>query len=273
MSTKDAPLVSDVRPESRPALFWAISDSLVLMRRSVLHIFRNLDQLLGAVMMPIMFLVLFRYVYGGAINTGSIDYVNFMIAGILVQTSGFGATTTAVNIALDLQRGVIDRFRSLPMLSSALLMGHVVADLVRNTISIVIMLLVALLVGFRPSASAGEWLLIFGLLMLFTFALSWLMAVFGLLVRTVEAANWVGFMLIMPLTFASSAFVPPRTMPGPLRAFAENQPITQVIDAVRAWSIGTPIGNKGWLALVWCVGIIVVAVPLSAWLFRRQTSK
>lgn len=264
---------SDMRQRQLPGIFWWLDNSWVLSQRSIRHITRNLDQLLSIAIMPVMFLLLFRYVFGGAINTGETTYVNFLVAGILAQTLAFGASTTTINVAVDLQRGVVDRFRSLPMASSALLVGHVVADLVRNVISAAIMLAVSFLVGFRPTADAGEWLMIFGLILLFTFAFSWFSAILGLLVKSFEAAQWVGFIIIMPLTFASSAFVPTETMSGVMRSFAENQPFTHVTGALRAWMVGTPLGDAGWLSVVWCGSIVLVSVPVATWLFRYRTAR
>lgn len=234
---------------------------------------RHMDQLLSAVIMPTMFLLLFRYVFGGAIDTGEMSYVNFLVAGILVQTLAFGASTTTYNLAIDLQRGVVDRLRSLPIFSPALLVGHVAADLVRNVFSALVMLAVSLLVGFRPVAGLAEWVYILGLLLLFTFSFSWLSAILGLLVRNLEAAQWVSFIIIMPLTFTSSAFVPTGSMPGALQAFAESQPLTKVIEAMRAWFTGNPVGDAALLAVIWCVGITIVSMPVATWLFRRYTPK
>lgn len=257
----------------RSSVWSAFNDSLILIRRNLTHIKNNPDQLLSMVLQPVMFMLLFRYVFGGAINTGGTTYVNFLTAGILVQGAAFGATTTALGVATDLQRGIIDRFRSLPMFSSAVLIGHVVADLVRNFVSSAIMIGVGLLVGFRPTANFTEWLTAIGILLLFTMAISWLSAILGLLSKSVEAVQWFSFIAIFPLTFASSAFVPTAGMPGPLRWFAENQPITHVIEAIRALLVGTPIGDHGWIAAVWCLSTIVVSVPLTAYLFRRYSSK
>ena len=162
--------IDSVQPEKRSKLAWAISDALVLIKRSILHIVKNMDQLLSVAFQPIMFMLLFRYVFGGAIETGGTTYVNFLVAGILVQTAAFGSTYTAIGVATDLQRGIIDRFKSLPMRSSAVLIGHTVSDLVRNTISSIIMIGVALLVGFRPDANVQEWAMALGILLLFTFA-------------------------------------------------------------------------------------------------------
>jgi ABC-2 type transport system permease protein len=232
-----------------------------------------MDQLLGVAFQPIMFLLLFRYVFGGAISTDGTTYVNFLMAGILVQMAAFGALTTSYSVALDLQRGIVDRIKSLPILSSGLLIGHVVADLFRNVLSSVIMVLVGLLVGFRPSASVADWFAIAGIVLLFTFALSWISAILGLLAKSIEAVQWMGFLLIFPLTFASAAFAPTQTMPKALRVFAENQPISQVIEAVRAYMNGTPVGNHATAAILWCVGALIIAIPLATFLFRRHVSK
>lgn len=268
-----SPLVSSVAQENRPEIFWILDNAWILVKRSVKHIIRNLDQLLSVAIMPIMFLVLFRYVFGGAIQTEGTTYVNFLVAGILVQTAAFGASTTTINVAIDLKQGVVDRFRSLPMASSALLFGHVVADLVRNTMSAIIMLATGFLVGFRPEASLVDWFFVFGLLLFFTFSLSWLSAIFGLLVKSLEAAQWVGFFIIFPLTFASSAFVPTDTMPTWLRVFAENQPVTHVIEAIRGWLVGAPVGDAPLLALAWWFGIAAISIPVATWLFRNKVSQ
>ncbi len=268
-----AELTAEVIPVKRSKFVWGLLDSWVLVRRSATHIIRSPDQLLAAVFQPIMFLVLFRYVFGGSIDTGGTSYVNYLIAGILVQTAAFGATTTAVGVANDLQRGIIDRFRSLPMLSSAVLTGHVVSDLARNFISTVIMVLVALLVDFRPTASFIDWLGVFGIMMLFTLALSWASAVLGLLARSVEAVQWMTFIVIFPLTFASSAFAPTNNMVAPLRWFAENQPVTLIVDTVRSLLVGTPNGNKGLYAVLWCLGILVVSFIAASRLFACKASK
>jgi ABC-2 type transport system permease protein len=251
-------------------LYWTLDNCRVLTLRSLKHMVRNLDQLLGVAMMPIMFLLLFRYVFGGAIDTGGTTYVNYLVAGILVQNLAFGANTTAINLVVDLNKGIVDRFRSLPMASGALLVGHVTADLARNLLSAVVMIAAGFVVGFRPTAGPVEWLLVLGLILLFTFAVSWLSAIMGLLARTMEAVQWMGFVFIMPLTFASSAFVPTEGMPKVLRLFVENQPFTLVIDALRAWLVGTPMGNSAWLAFAWCLGLTVVSMPIATWLFRRR---
>lgn len=265
-------LTSTVTPEDKPKLFWVLNDAWEMTRRSVRHITRSMDQLLSLVLFPIMFMVLNRYVFGGAIDTGDITYANYLFAGIFVQTLAFGANYTTINLAVDMKEGIIDRFRSMPMASSALMVGHVTADLARNVISGLIIIAMGFVVGFRPNASAQEWLMVAGLALLFTLAISWLSAILGLLVKSLEAAQWMGFVIIFPLTFISSAFVETHTLPAVLRAFAENQPLTHVINAMRSWLVGAPMNNSAQMAVIWCLGIIAVSVPLATYMFRRKSS-
>ena len=261
--------------EKKPKALLALIDSWIMIKRSSTHILRNTDQLLGAFFQPIMFLVLFAAVFGGAVKESlpeGVSYLNFLMAGIIVQTVAFGSTTTAIAVCNDLQKGIVDRFRSLPMSNLAVLNGHVVSDLLRNTISTTVMLVTGLVIGFRSSADFGNWLLIVGILLLFTFSFSWLAAIIGVLAKSVEAVQWLTFIIIFPLTFASSAFVPAESMPSVLKAFAENQPITQVVDAVRALMLNAPVGNHVWLSIAWSIGILVVAVPVASVMFRRKAA-
>jgi ABC-2 type transport system permease protein len=257
--------------EKKPKFILALNDSLVMIQRSATHITRNTDQLLGTFFQPIMFLVLFTSVFGGAISTGT-SYVNFLMAGIIVQTLAFGSTTTAIAVTNDLQKGIIDRFRSLPMSNLAVLNGHVISDLLRNGLSAVVMILAGLVIGFRPTADLGDWLMVAALLALFTFAISWLSAIVGVVAKSVEGVQWLTFVVIFPLTFASSAFVDPSTMTSWLRVFAENQPVTHMVDAIRSLLIGTPMDGAALWAIVWSLGILVVSVPTAAWLFSRKTA-
>lgn len=262
--------------EKKPKAILALIDSLIMIKRSSTHIIRNMDQLLGTFFQPIMFLALFASVFSGAVAAAlppGVGYLDFLMAGIIVQTVAFGSTTTAIAVTNDMQKGIMDRFRSLPMSNLAVLNGHVISDLFRNGISIVVMVLTGLVMGFRPAASPMEWLAIIGILLLFTLAFSWLAAIVGVLAKSVEAVQWLSFIFIFPLTFASSAFVPAHNMTSFLKGFAENQPITQVIEAVRAFMLGTPIGDYGWKAVAWSVGILVVAMPLAAWMFKHKTTK
>lgn len=266
-------LVGSAKPRVRSRFTWMFVDSYVLVKRSVKHIVKNPDQLIGLIVQPIMFMLLFRFVFGGAIDPGNTTYVNFLVAGILVQMAAFGATTTSLSVAMDMKRGLIDRLKSLPIASLGLLMGHVTADIVRNLLSSVVLVSVALLVGFRPEASVLDWFMIAGLVMVFTFAISWVFAGLGLFAKSVEAAQWMGFLIIFPLTFASAAFVPTETMVKGLKIFAENQPVTHMIEAIRALMIGVPVGDHAWIALVWFVAISIVAMPIAAYLFRNQTNQ
>jgi ABC-2 type transport system permease protein len=260
-----------IEPECHSSTFWLISDSWLMAKRSIMHIIRSLDQVLSLILFPIMFMLLNRYVLGGAIDTGNVSYANYLFAGILIQTLAFGANYTTINLAVDMKEGIVDRFRSLPMSDTALVVGHIAADLVRNIISGIMILLIGFVVGFRPNASIIEWVYVIGLALLFTLAISWVSAILGLLVNSLEAAQWVGFMLIFPLTFVSSAFVPTETMPKAIRFFAEHQPMTHAINAIRAWLVGTPIGDSAWLSVVWSIAMIAVSIPITAYLFRHRT--
>jgi ABC transporter DrrB family efflux protein len=265
---------NDALPPARSRVYWALADGLVLAKRNLVQIPRVPELLVFATIQPVMFVLLFRYVFGGAIDVGGgTSYVDFLMAGIFVQTVAFGSMTTGIGLAEDLQKGLVDRFRSLPMSRSAVLTGRTVADLARNAFVILVMLVVGLLVGFRPEAGVTGWAAAIGLLLLFSFAFSWIAATIGLLVRSVEAVQQASFIWLFPLTFASSAFVQTDGMPGWLRAFADNQPITQVVDAVRGLLLDQPVGSAGWLALAWCVGILLVFVPLSVSLYRRVAAR
>ena len=267
-------MATELQFEAKPRLWLRFNDSLLMIVRSSRHILRNTDQLLGTFFQPIMFLVLFAAVFGGAISKAlppGITYLNFLMAGIIVQTLAFGSTTTAVSICHDLQKGIVDRFRSLPMSNLAVLNGHVISDLFRNGISTLVMIITGLVIGFRPHANAVEWLEIAGLLVLFTLTFSWLAAIVGIIAKSIEAVQWLSFVLIFPLTFASSAFVPTEGMPRGLKFFAENQPITQVVEAIRSLILGTDTGNHIWLSIVWCVGLLIVSIPVATWLFRKKS--
>ena len=259
----------------KPKILLALDDSWVMIKRSSTHIIRNMDQLLGTFFQPIMFMVLFASVFSGAVAGAlppGVSYIEFLMAGIIVQTVAFGSTTTAVAVTYDMQKGIMDRFRSLPMMNLAVLNGHVISDLLRNSISIVVMIITGLIMGVRPVAGPIEWLAIVGILLLFTLAFSWLAAIVGLVAKSVEAVQWISFVLIFPLTFASSAFAPTQNMTPWLKAFVENQPITQIIEAVRALMLGMPLGSYGWKAVAWSIGILVVSLPVASWLFRRKTA-
>ncbi|HEX8182775.1 MAG TPA: ABC transporter permease [Candidatus Saccharimonadales bacterium] len=260
---------------NKSKMLQSISDSLLMVKRSSTHIIRNTDQLLGTFFQPIMFLVLFSAVFGGAISKSlpaGIPYLNFLMAGIIVQTLAFGSTTTAIAVSNDLQKGIMDRFKSLPMSNIAVLNGHVISDLFRNGISTAVIILAGIVMGFRSQATVAEWLAIIGILALFTLTFSWLAVIVGIKAKSVEAVQWLSFIIVFPLTFASSAFVQTEGMNKYLKAFAENQPITHIIEAVRAYMIGTPVGNHAWIAVAWCVGLLAIAIPISLYLYNKKAS-
>ncbi|MCW4356052.1 ABC transporter permease [Hoyosella sp. YIM 151337] len=246
-----------------------MSNAIVMVERNIRLSTRNVEALLTAVMLPILILVLFVYLFGGAIQTGFTDYVDYALPGVLLLCTGFVSALTATRVSEDLQEGIVDRFRSLGVGGAAMLGGHVAGSVLRNAVSITLLIAVALLIGFSPNASAAEWLLALGVLLLFVFAISWLAAVFGLLAKTPEGAAGFQF-FIMFLPYPSSAFVPVETMPTWLHWFAENQPATPVIETVRGLLLGTPIGLSGVLAVAWCAGIAGVSMLLAALLFRRR---
>jgi ABC transporter DrrB family efflux protein len=255
------------------AVEYAVSDMLVLARRSLLRIRRQPDLLVAFTVQPIMFVLLFVFVFGGAIETGPFEYVEFLMPGIIVQSVAFGGFVTALGLADDLKKGLIDRFRSLPMWGPAVVTGRVLADIGTNLVQLVIMFAVGFAVGFWFQTSVQDVIAGIGLLLLIGYAFSWVFAFIGLAASSPEAANGYGFTILFPITFVSSAFVPPETMPDWLQPIAENNPFTTMVDAVRALFIGTPAGNDVWAAVVWCFAIIAVFAPLSAWRYRRAVTR
>jgi ABC transporter DrrB family efflux protein len=255
------------------ALAYAINDTAVVAKRNLLRIPRQPDLWVSFTIQPIMFVLLFVYVFGGAIQTpGYDDYVDFLMPGIIVQTMSFGGFVTAIGLSDDLRKGLIDRFRSLPMARSAVLAGRTLADVATNLVSIVVMVVVGLLVGFNFTSSPLEVAAGIGLLLLFGYAFSWIFAFIALNSSSAEGAQALGFMVIFPITFASSAFVPPDSMPGWLEAFAEANPFSTVVDATRALFVDAPAGNDVWAAVAWCVGLVVVFSALSVYRYRRAVS-
>jgi ABC-2 type transport system permease protein len=247
------------------------ADTAVLQGRSLRHILRSPDTIITTTIMPIAFLLLFVYVFGGAIETGSNSYVTYLLPGILLITIASGISYTAYRLFGDLQSGIFERFQSMPIARSAVLWAHVLTSLVANLVSVGVVVLVALLMGFRSAAGVLAWLAVLGILILFTLALTWLAVIAGLTAKTVDGAIAFSYPLIF-LPFVSSAFVPTESMPGPVRVFAENQPVTSIVDAIRNLLTGQPIGSDIWVALAWCVGILVVAYVFAMIAFRRRIS-
>jgi ABC transporter DrrB family efflux protein len=249
-----------------------LSDTLVLARRGLLRIPRQPDLLIGFTIQPVMFVLLFVYVFGGAIRTPGYDYVDFLMPGIITQSIAFGGFVTALGLADDLRKGLIDRFRSLPMSRAAVLAGRTLADMVTNALSLTVLTTVGVIVGFSFHASFAEVVAGFALMLAFGYAFSWVFATIGLYVSSPEAANAVGFTAIFPLTFASSAFVPVDSMPDWLQAFAKINPFTVVVDAMRALWLGAPAGDSIIGAVAWTVGFIAVFAPIAVLRYRRVSS-
>lgn len=245
------------------------SDMGVMLGRSMRHIVRSMDTIITVTIMPIAFMLLFVYVFGGAIQTGTDNYVNYLLPGILLIAISSGIAYTAYRLFMDMQRGIIERFHSMPIARSAALWGHVLTSLLSNAISVVVIILVALLMGFRSSAGVGSWLAVAGILTLFTLALTWIAAIAGLSAKSVDGAGAFSYPLIF-LPFISSAFVPTESMPSVVRAFAENQPVTSIVEAIRALLSNQPVGNDIWIALAWCIGIMLVAYVFAMRVYKNR---
>jgi ABC transporter DrrB family efflux protein len=262
--------VADRRPIPRRPLWWTVADAAAVTRRNLYRYVRVPTLLLFSTIQPVMFVLLFTFVFGGAIQVPGVDnYIDFLMAGILAQTVIFGSTQTGVALAEDMSRGMVDRFRSLPMARSAVLAGRTTSDTVRNLFVVCLMLVVGTLVGFRFHAGVVPALGAVGLALAFGLAFSWISALIGLSVRDVESAQAAGFVWVFPLVFASSAFVPVDTMPGWLQTFADINPVTVTVNALRALTLGGPTARPVLEALAWIVGILLVFVPLAVNRYRR----
>lgn len=248
----------------------AISETSTLLGRSLRHILRSPDTIFTTAIMPIAFLLLFVYVFGGAIDTGvDISYVDYLLPGILLITVASGIAYTAFRLFMDMKGGVFERFQSMPIARSSALWAHVLTSLVANVISLVLVIGVALLMGFRTSAGILDWAVVAGILLLFTLALTWLAVIAGLSAKSVDGASAFSYPLIF-LPFLSSAFVPTDSMPGPVKAFAEHQPVTPIVNALRTLFEGGSLGSDLWVALGWCGGVLVVAYVLAMAVYRKK---
>jgi ABC-2 type transport system permease protein len=247
------------------------SDMGVMLGRSMRHILRSMDTIITVTLTPIFIMLLFVYVFGGALGAGTGNYVNYMLPGILLMAIASGIAYTAVRLFADVKSGVFERFHSMPISGSSALWGHVLTSLVSNAISLVVIVLVALLMGFRSSAGLLNWLAVAGILALFTLSLTWVAAIAGLKAQSVDGAGAFAYPLIF-LPFISSAFVPTDSMPAAVRVFAENQPVTAIVDTIRALLSEQPVGNDIWIALAWCLGILVVAYIFAMRAYRRKAA-
>jgi ABC-2 type transport system permease protein len=248
-----------------------VGDTAVLLGRSMRHIARSLDTIITVTIMPIALMLLFVYVFGGALRTGSGHYVNYLLPGILLITIVMGISYTGIRLFTDLQSGIFERFQSMPIARSSALWAHVLTSVVSNMISLVLVVLVAVLIGFRSGAGALAWLAVAGILVLFTLALTWLAVIAGLSAKTTDGAGAFSYPIVL-LPFISSAFVPTRTMPGPVRAFADNQPVTSIVNTIRDLLAQQPVSASIWPALAWCLGILVVAYALAMFTYHRKTA-
>jgi len=246
-----------------------LADTAVLTARTLRHITRSLDTIITTVITPIGLMLLFVYVLGGAIRAGTGSYIDYLLPGILLITIASGIAYTAFRLFTDLHSGIFERFQSMPIARSSVLWAHVLTSIVANVVSLAVVVAVALAMGFRTGASVGGWLAVTGILVLFTLALTWLAVIPGLTAKTVDGASAFSYPLIF-LPFVSSAFVPTASMPGPVRWFAENQPVTSIVDAIRALFAGEPVGADLWTALAWCAGILVVAYIAAIAVYRRR---
>ena len=246
-----------------------LGDTAALMGRSLRHIARSPDTIITTTIMPIAFMLMFVYVFGGAINTGSDSYVNYLLPGILLITIASSIAYTAFRLFMDMNSGIFERFQSMPIARSSVLWAHVLTSLVASLISVVVVILVSLLMGFRSGAGVLAWVEVAGILILFTLALTWLAVIAGLSAKTVDGASAFSYPLIF-LPFVSSAFVLTATMPGPVRAFAENQPVTPIVNTIRDLYTQQPVSTDIWIALAWCLGILVVAYALAMATFHRK---
>ena len=244
-------------------------DTAVLLGRSMRHIFRSADTIITTALTPIAMMLLFVYVFGGAIETGTDNYVNYLLPGIMLIAIASGIAYTAFRLFLDLTSGIFERFHSMPIARSSVLWAHVLTSLVANALSVVIIVLVGLVMGFRTSASPLAWLAVVGILALFTLALTWIAIIAGLSAKSMEGATGFSYPLIF-LPFISSAFVPTDTMPGPVRAFAENQPVTSIVNTIQDLFAQQAVGNDIWIALAWCLGILVLAYVFAMAAYRRK---
>ena len=248
-----------------------VGDTTVLLGRSLRHITRSLDTVLTVAIMPIALMLLFVYVFGGAIDAGSERYVDYLLPGILLITIAMGISYAAFRLFTDLSSGIFERFQSMPIARSSVLWAHVLTSVVSNLISLAVVVAVALLMGFRSGAGVLAWLAVIGILALFTLALTWIAVIAGLTAKTVDGAGAFSYPIVF-LPFVSSAFVPTEGMPGPVRAFAENQPVTSIVDTIRALLAGQPVSADIWTALAWCVGILVLAYALARGAYRRRAA-
>lgn len=273
VSTPTMAAKSAADTETKSSFRWAVSDTIEMVKRNLRHIPRSPELLLDVTIQPVIFTVLFVYVFGGAIQIPGMSYVNYLMAGIFVQTLIFACMTSGIGLAYDLQKGLVDRFRSLPMSRSAVVAGRTLTDLLRGILAVTIMFIVGLAVGFRPEGTPLDWVIGLGILLLFAFAFSWIGVTIGMFVGTPEAVQAALFVFVFPLTFVSSAFVPVDTMPSWLQPFAEYQPLSIVIDMLRNIFTGQPWHSDAVWSLAWTILLLAIFFPIAIRLYKKRTTE
>lgn len=251
--------------------FWAILDGWTMTKRNLKHIFRNTDSLLMSIVLPVTLMLMFVFIFGGAIQTGT-DYINYVVPGVIVTCVAFGSSLIAMDVTQDMTGGLFERLRSMALSPSSLLFGHAMGGMVRNALATTITILIAILIGFRPEASLVEWAGVIGVLALFMLSLSWLFVLFGLIVKSVDTANAMTFPMIF-LPYISSAFVPTETMPDGLTVFADNQPMTPLIETLRGLLMSTPVDNYLWLTIAWFGGLLIVSFASAIIVFKKRKNE
>ena len=254
---------------NKPQLF---TDSYIMFRRSFTKMLRSPETMIMATLVPVAMMTLFGFVFGGITDLGDINYLDFIVPALILQCVANASSTTGMGVYQDLSTGIIDRFRTMPIAKSAFLAGHVAVSLIRNAIIAAVTVGAGLAIGFRPSAGPVEWLIVTGILLLFILAITWIVVIFGLMVKDAEALSGISFLLTM-FTFLSSGFAPTDTLPTALRIFAEHQPMTPIIDSLRALMLGFPLGNEIWIALAWCVGMIIGAFIIALRIYKKKLTQ
>lgn len=270
-TAESSPTTKYPSPAQRRTTPRGINAELALIGRSLRHAVRDIESMLMAVALPVLLMLMFTFVFGGAIDPGG-DYVNYIVPGIILTCAGFGAASTSLSVANDMTSGFIDRLRTMPVRASGVITGHVVASVVKNLFATGVVFVVAVSIGFRPSANVAEWVAVIALITIYILTITYLFAAIGMAAKSAESANGYGFILLF-LPYVSSAFVPVETMPGWLTWFADNQPITPIIDALRSLLVGTDMGNSALFAVVWCVVILVIATVWTAQQFKIKASR
>ncbi len=272
MNNSAIPTAGKLSPQAHSSLYWIMADMFIIAKRQMKHVPRSPEEAINVTLAPVIMIVFFYYIFGGAITVPGSSYINYLMGGMLVMSAILASAYTGSGVAGDLKHGLVDRFRSLPMVESAVLTGRIIADLAINSFVILIVIAVSLLIGFRPNGTVPEWLAVLGILLLTSFTFSWISAFLGLMINNVEAVAPAANLYVTLLVFVSNAFVPTNTMPTWLRGFAEHQPFSLIINAVRGLVVNKPDVTSTWQAIAWCVGLVIIFIPLCIWVYGRRTA-